>query len=74
MYNQCPRCNRKKPHNHKGCNEHNGMIIQVTPQKRKGIKKMKRNLKSFTQIRTIKQQKKGSKKYFQSLQELKKIT
>lgn len=39
MYNQCKLCNKKKPHTHKGCNEHNGLIIKVNPQKKKERKR-----------------------------------
>ena len=35
MYKPCPLCNKKKPHNHKGCNEPASFRTLITPQKKK---------------------------------------
>jgi hypothetical protein len=35
MYKPCPYCNKKKPHNHKGCNEPAEFRELITPIKKK---------------------------------------
>lgn len=37
MYKPCELCNKKKPHYHKGCNEHGSLRTLVTPQKKKEL-------------------------------------